>query len=333
LHYHRFTNSIFTDSIFYSIDYQTINLTSKDSLEATTHQINAPIAIHFPLLDDFLHFKMSANFYLARVDYEEGVNRGGGHVAQNFYRFSLYSELANSYEDFFHTFYLGIDYTTQGFSRKNSGFKEVEDDTDLDEFDSLLLNVKESASFKLVEFFYSKDGKKLVSHNLRQTILMGDLAKDEYMYQDLSNSVHLHLNKNLTLANLLNYSHEFSRLSRFQTSLNWKLDEYSTSFIHTYQKDRKSKIDNYLTLSIDTSYIKNYNLFADTNYDIENDFFKSWQVGWTMSKKCWDYRIAYREEIEPNSSAEGSTNKRGVYLTFNLYPLGSVKYDFVKESE
>jgi LPS-assembly protein len=153
------------------------------------------------------------------------------------------------------------------------------------------------------------------------------------MYQDLSNSVHLHLNKNLTLANLLNYSHEFSRLSRFQTSLNWKLDEYSTSFIHTYQKDRKSKIDNYLTLSIDTSYIKNYNLFADTNYDIENDFFKSWQVGWTMSKKCWDYRIAYREEIEPNSSAEGSTNKRGVYLTFNLYPLGSVKYDFVKESE
>jgi len=69
-HYHRFSNSILADNIFYSIDYKSTNYTSKDGFDATTHQIDAPIAIHFPLLNDFLHFKASENFYLAQIDYE-----------------------------------------------------------------------------------------------------------------------------------------------------------------------------------------------------------------------------------------------------------------------
>ena len=333
LHYHRFTNNIFADNVFYSIDYKGSNYVSKDGLDSITHQIDAPITIYFPLLDDFLHFKASENFYMAKVDYDEGVNSGGGHVFQNYHRFSLYTELAKPYDDFFHTIYLGMDYTIPGHSKKSDGFKEIEEDTNLDEFDSLLLNTKENISFNLVEYFYNEDGRKVLSHSLKQSIIMGSIATDEYRYQDLSNDIQLYFSSDLTLKNLLNYSHEFSRFSKFQTSFNWKIEEYSTNFIHTYQKDRNDEVDNYLTFSIDTNYIKNYNLFASLNYDIEDDYFKSWQVGWTMQKKCWDYRLSYREEIEPDSSTQGSTNKRGIYLTFNLYPLGGMTYDFTKETK
>ena len=332
-HYHRFSNNILSDNVFYSVDYQTTNFMSKDGFEAITHQIDAPITIYFPLLNDFLHFKASENFYVAKINYEDGSKSGRGNVIQNFHRFSLFTELAKPYESFYHTMYLGLEYTIPGESKKSDGFRMIEDDTSLDELKSLLLNTQENISINLIEFFYNKEGRKLASHSLRQSIVMGDLASDEYKYKDLSNNIHLYFSKSLTLSNLLNYSHEFSRFSKFQTSLNWKIEDYSASFIHTYQKDSKDKVDNYLTLSIDTHYIKNYNLFASMDYDAEDDYFKSWQVGWTMKKKCWDYRLAYREEIEPNSSSNGSTNKRGVYLTFNLYPLGGISYDFTKESK
>ncbi len=334
LHYHRFSNNILAENIFYSIDYKTTNLTSKDDLDAITHEANAPISIYFSFFDNFLHFKATENFYFAKVDYEDGAKEGDGHVVQNYHRLSLYTELAKPYEDFFHTMYLGLDYTIPGHDKKSDGFKEIEADSNLDEFDSLLLNTKENLSINLVEFFYNSEGRKVVAHTLRQTIMMGNLAVDEYKYQDLSNNIHLYFSKDLTLSNLINYSYEHSRFSKFQTSLNWKIDDYKAKFIHTYQKDnRDDDVDNYLTFSVDTDYVKNYNLFASLNYDVEDDYFKSWQVGWTMKKKCWDYRLTYREEIEPDSSSSGSTNKRGVYLTFNLYPLGGISYDFTKESK
>jgi len=331
--YHRFTNSILADNVFYSIDYKATNYTSKEKLDSVTHQINAPISIYFPLFDDLLHFKATESFYLASVDYDngDGINRGGN-IIQNFHRFSLYTELSKPYEDFFHTIYFGVDYTIPGNSQKSDGFEKMLDDPNFKESDSLVVNTKENIGFSLVEYFYDKDGEKLVTHSLRQTIIMGKLAIDEYKYKDLSNDIQFYFNKDLTLKNLFNYSHEFSRFSKFQTSLNWNIDDYKTSFIHTYQEDSDDEVDNYLTFLVDTHYIKNYNLFASVNYDIEEDFFKSWQVGWTMKKKCWDYRLAYREEIEPNSSTKGSINKRGVYLTFNLYPIGGISYDFTKEN-
>ena len=330
--YHRFTNSILADNIFYSIDYYTTNYTSEEKLDSVTHQVNVPISIYFPLFNDLLHFKATENFYLASVDYDDGVGTsGGGDIIQNFHRFSLYTELAKPYQDFLHTLYFGAEYTIPGNSKKSNGFETMLNDTDLNELDSLVVNTKENIGLNLVEYFYDINGKKLVAHTLRQSIIMGDLAKNEYKYTDLSNNIHFYFSNDLTLSNLLNYSHEYSRFSKFQTSLNWKIEDYSTHFIHTYQKDSDDEVDNYLTFSIDTHYIKNYNLFASMNYDIEADYFKSWQVGWIMKKKCWDYRLAYREEIEPDSSTSGSTNKRGVYLTFNLYPIGGISYDFIQE--
>ncbi|WP_024953942.1 LPS-assembly protein LptD [Sulfurospirillum arcachonense] len=334
-HYHRFTNSILADNVFYSVDYKTTNLTSKTDLDAITHQVDAPITIYFPLLNDFLHFKASENVHIAKINYERGLKEDDGSVVENFHTLSLYTELAKAYDNFFHTIYFGVDYTIPGNNKKSDGFIRIENDTSLDEFDSFFLNRRENLSINLVEYFYNSNGRKIVSHSLKQSIILDDLAADEYRYQDLSNDVQFYFSKDLTLKNLLNYSHKNARFSKLQTSLNWTLEEYSLSFIHTYQKDEQNEIDNYLTFSVNTDFVKNYNLFASTNYDIEEDYFKSWQVGLIMKKKCWDYRLTYREERTPKLTSAGSdsTNKKGVYLMFNLYPIGGVQYGFTKETK
>lgn len=282
-----------------------------------------------------MHFKFTENFYLANVDYDDGSgSSGGGHIVQNFHKLSLYTELAKPYENFSHTMYLGLDYTIPGNSNKSDGFKKMIADTDLDELDSLVLNTKENISLGLVEYFYNDNGRKIISHSLKQTIILGDLSLNEYKYLDLSNDLKFYATSDLTLKNLINYSHQFSRLSKFQTSLDWKLEEYKVSFIHTYQKDENDNTDNYLSFAVDTNYVENYNFFANTNYDIEDDYFKSWSIGWIMKKKCWDYKLTYKEERTPKLTSAGSdsTNKKGIYLTFNLYPIGGISYNFTRES-
>ena len=214
----------------------------------------------------------------------------------------------------------------------------MEEDEDIDELKSLSNDRRENVSLSLVEFFYDKSGRKLIAHSIRQSIILSDLATNEYKYADLANDIKIYFTDKLSLKNLFNYSHEYARFSKFQTSLDWKMEEYKLSFIHTYQNKReedKDVVDNYLTFNVETDYISNYNLFARTNYDIEDDYFKSWSVGWTMKKKCWDYRLSYKEERTPKLTSAGSdsTYKRGIYLTFNLYPIGGVSYDFTKESK
>ena len=228
-------------------------------------------------------------------------------------------------------------YTLPGSSRKSDGFKNLEtliESDALDELESILNKKREELTFNLEEYFYNTDGRKILGHSLSQSIILSDLASNEYKYLDLTNDLKFYYWENLTISNSLNYSHQFSRVSKFQTSLDWKLEEYKVGFIHTYQKDENDAVDNYLSFSIDTNYIKNYNFFANTNYDIEDDYFKSWSIGWIMKKKCWDYRLTYKEERTPKLTSAGSdsTNKRGIYLTFNLYPIGGISYDFTKES-
>jgi LPS-assembly protein len=340
LHYHRVTNNIFLDNIFYSVDYKSTNYTSKTGIEAKTHQVNAPISIYFPLLNDFLHFKFTENFYMAKFDYEEGVNGDGGSTIQNSHKFSLYTELAKSYEDFFHTLYLSTDYIVPGQSKKSDFFIELEDAmledptskdlVEVRETVSVVSNEEESLNLNLVEYFYNTSGEKILSHAMRQSLFFSDF---KYKYGDLENSLKVYFSKDLTIGNLLKYSHEHSRVSKFQTSVNLDIDEYKVAFLHTYLQDsRTDEKSNFLTFRLNTDYIKNYNFIAGMNYDIKDGFFKSWDAGWTMNKKCWNYRIVYREERTPNGSTDGYIKNRGVYLTFNLVPIGGIKYNFTKET-
>ncbi len=339
IQYHRFTNRIIHDKLFYSADYKMTNLTSKKGFNAVYHQLNIPISLHFTLLNEYIKFKLSENFYISEVNYTDKkvYETGNGNILQNYHSVQIYTELVKRYANFLHTLYFGIDYTHPGYSKKSDGFKYIEQSEDLDELKSISNNIKENLSLSLVEFFYNKNGKKLISHSLRQSIILGNLDSDEYRYRDLENNIKIYLN-NVTIKNTLLLSYEYARISKFQTSVDWKIDDYKFDFIHTYQIKREDNIDlrdNYLTFNAKTSYVKNYNFFTSLNYDMEDNYFKSWSIGWTMKKKCWDYKLTYKEDRTPKLTSAGSdsTNIRSVYLTFNLYPIGGVSYDFTKETK
>ena len=60
-----------------------------------------------------------------------------------------------------------------------------------------------------------------------------------------------------------------------------------------------------------------------------------WQSGIHYKRKCWDYSLIYKEDIEPKNTSAGIESKKsqGVSLYFSFYPLGEGSYDFAVEQD
>ena len=322
LHYHKYLDTVFMDKIYYFIDYKSTNYTREEGSNAFQNEITLPISIHFPLFEDYIHFKFSESFYLTRVDYSHhSLRENYGQFSKNYHTFSLYTDLAKSYEDFFHTLYFGVNYILPGISKRKGYFENyipINED-------------EESVNLDLVQYFYDNSGTKRVSHSVKQSFYYSDY---KYKYGDLENTIKVYLDNGLSISNILNYSHQYAKTSKVQTSISWAFDEYDFSLTHTHENSLGIEKTNFLSLDISTDYLSNYNFFAGLDYDMHDDFFKSWKIGWKYDKKCWNYILTYREDKTPKLTSSGSdvVNKKGVYLMFTIAQIGAVNYDFVKES-
>ena len=172
-----------------------------------------------------------------------------------------------------------------------------------------------------------------------------------YKYGDLENDLKYHVTEKISLGHNIHYSHEFSKISRNQISINYVDDIYSTSLRYTYQgttykentiykiiEDSTAKKDySYVTLYADSKYFTHYKVFTSIDYDVREDEFRSWALGFKKSLKCWDYSIQYKDTTTPKSTSStngiDSVNRQGIMFLFNLYPMGSVGYELSKESE
>lgn len=347
LHYHRFANSLMFDNLLYSVDYKTKNFYREAGVNAFQNELNAPLTFYFSFLDDYLHMNISENIYLSHVSYSNDANDGTyGQRFSNFHQFELFTDVAKAYENFFHTMQVGIEYIVPSIENSDGTWNY--------KYTSQLQNdliptqhVKETATFSLKEFFYNHEAEKKVSHSIKQMYY----ADYGYKYGDLENDVKYFVTEQLYLGNTINYSHEYSKLSRNQVSINYKDNIYATSLRYTNQDEAYRQntifvedIDNlsdlkknydYVTLYASTNYVPLYNIFASVDYDVNEENFRSWRVGFKKVTKCWDYSLQYRDTNTPKATSYGadSVNQKGVMLQFNFYPIGSAGYDFSTKTE
>ena len=336
LHYHHFSAPLLFDNLLYSVDYKAKNYEREEGITALQNEVDVPFSLYFSLLQDYVHVSISENIYASHIAYgNDDTQENEGKYWRNYHKISLYTELAKPYDNFYHTMYIGLDHI----------IPSKEDETGyLADFIALNTLAK-STSLTLKEFFYNEDAEKKVSHKLKQ-IYYDDY---EYKYGDLENDLKYHVSDKISLGHNLHFSHEYHKISRNQISINYADDLYATSLRYTYQDavykentiykvEEDSAVDkdySYVTFYADTKYFTHYNLFGSINYDVKEDEFKGWSLGFKKSLKCWDYSVQYRDTTTPKltSSSIDSVNKQGIMFMFNLYPMGSVGYEFSKESE
>ena len=336
LHYHHFTSPLLLDNVLYSVDYKAKNYDRQEGVTAFQNEVDAPFTLYFSLLQDYVHASVSENIYASHIAYgNDNTDDNEGKYWRNYHKFSLYTELAKPYDNFYHTMYIGLDHIVPS--------KEDEDGY-LADFIALNTLAK-STSLTLKEFFYNGDGEKKISHKLRQ-FYYDDY---DYKYGDLENDLKYHITEQVSLGHSLSYSNEYSKISRNQISINYSDELYTTSLRYTYQDSvykentiykviEDTSVDkdySYVTFYADTRYFTHYNVFGSINYDVKADEFRSWAFGFKKTLKCWDYSIQYKDTTTPKltSSSIDSVNKQGIMFQFNIYPMGSVGYEFSKESE
>lgn len=336
LHYHHFSNPLLLDNLLYSVDYKAKNYERKEGITAFQNELDAPFTLYFSLLEDYLHFSISENIYVSHISYgNDDTQENAGKYWRNYHKFSLSTELSKPYDNFYHTIYLELDQILPSKEDENGYIA-----------DFIALNtLAKSTSLTLKEFFYNEDGEKKISHKLKQ-IYYSDY---DYKYGDLENDLKYNITDKIYLGHNLYYSHEFSKVSRNQISINYADDIYSTSLRYTFQdKTYKentiykvsqdttlNKDYSYVTMYADSKYFTHYNVFTSVDYDVQDNQFRTWSLGFKKSMKCWDYSVQYREKVTPKltSSSIDSVNREGIMFLFNLYPMGSVGYEFAKESE
>ncbi len=322
IQYHRFTEPILLKNLLYSIDYKFNNYYRKVGVNAEQNEILLPVIFTFSLFKDYLDFSVSENVYMTHVDYTNELPAlQSGQYISNYHKFSLSTDLAKKYESFLHTISLSLDYIVPSFDDKKGYFA-----------DFITLNKEQkSINFQLEEFFYSNNGDLFLTHRLSQSYLFDTY---DYKYGDLLNELIYKFSDNLSLTNNLTYSHKDSQITEFQTGIKYKNELYSANLLHTYKHGPDKGDSNIISLKLSTDYFGRYNYFTNIDYDIKNGYTQDWEFGILMKKRCWDYKISYKENVTPilTSSGSNSVTRRGIYLTINFTPIGGIKYKFERDS-
>ncbi|MDR2100748.1 MAG: LPS-assembly protein LptD [Campylobacteraceae bacterium] len=316
--YHKFSDSFLANNIQYSADLQYHNYYRKTGLKAQQFEFQLPATLYWQMFDDALRFGISENIYFMRVDYGEiSGTEDYGQYFRNYHTLSSYTDLARAYENFFHKIYLGAEYIIPSFE-KQKGY------IDRNEFVPINTEEKQIA-FKFKQYFFDASGQKRLAHTLRQPYYF---KNNDYRYAPLENRVDLDITPFLSLSNELQYSHKDSDIIKSLSYVSYENSFAKFHLSHTYNKNEGN---NYAALAAESKIFKNSSIFAEIQYDIDGSFTKSWNAGFAQSKNCWDYKIVYKEDIAPKLTSSGkasSVDKRGIYLLFNLYPLGGVKYEY-----
>ncbi len=322
LQYHRFTEPILFKNLLYSIDYKFNNYYRKSGINAKQNEILLPVIFTIPLFENYLNFSVSENVYMTHINYtNESSALQSGQYVSNYHKFSLSTDLTKKYDDFLHTISLDLDYIVPSFDDKKGYFA-----------DFITLNKEQkSINFQLEEFFYSNKGDLFLTHRMSQSYLFDAY---DYKYGDLLNELIYKFSDNLNITNNLTYSHKNSQISEFQTGVQYKNNMYKANLLHTYKHGPDKGDSNIISIGLSTNYFSKYNYFTNIDYDLKNSYTQNWELGVTMRKKCWNYRISYKEHITPilTSSGSNSVTRRGIYLTINFTPIGGVQYKFEKDN-
>ena len=314
--YHKFTKELPWDGFLYSIDYKFKNSYRKKGTRAIQHELSLPITYNKSFFDEFVNFSATENLYYSRVKYHELNSSVADHANyfRNYHRFSLSSDLTKSYKDFTHNIQLDASYIIPSIDNKNGYFA-----------DFIPFNLeKKSIRLMFNEYLYNKEGFNFLTHRIKQNIY---LENSDNKLDDLENELIYKFSKDFYINNTLIYSHQLNKLKKIQSGIYYN-DNYNLLRLnHTYQDAPDSDDINYLTADFSRKIDRKYDVFAGIDYDFDQDFTKEWRLGWSMHKRCWDYKIRYSHNVTPSLTSGGteSLTRKTIYFYVKLANIGGVE--------
>jgi len=332
--------SQFLNHSLYSLNYNYKNLTRQVGITANQHELTIPLTFYWSFFDNFLGFKITENLYLSYIDFDntQKYQDENNFYLRHYHQIEVFTDLAKKYPNgFFHSVTFGANLILPDIERKK-GFYTPESNSDLkckvgevgevcefqreDKIDSTL-------ELKFSQYLHDSSGREIFFHKVFQPIIVenGKILK----FDILHNEFQYKFTDNLSFYNNLNLNYSTMILERFSSTLKYTKKDYNFDISHFKQIDNENIADNleFISTNLSFKFNEKYSLFGNYAFNLVTDSTRSWGLGYEMKKRCWNYKIRYKEEYRPvlTQNGAGSDKEKALYFLIELYPLGGFEYE------
>ena len=333
--YHHSLDSIFSN-VLYSFNYNYKNFVRKVGATAQQHELNLPITIYWNLFNNYLGLKVTENLYFSYLDFRDYNQESS--FFRNYHQIEIFTDLAKKYSNgYFHSVNFAADLTIpdietrKGFYKNTSlvPIEKIEDFEQEEKLDSTL-------ELKFSQYLHNRSGREIFFHKIFQPVIVedGKIIKPD----KLNNEFKFYFTKNFSFYNNLEYSFDVHQLKNTSSTLEYKNNDFLFNISHFKSKSNpiKNQNDNelfedyeFISTEIDFKFSDKYTFYGHYAYNLFDESLRSWGLGYEMRKRCWNYKINYKEEFRPVLTQNGvkSDKEKMLYFMIELYPLGGFEYE------
>ncbi|HIC10081.1 MAG TPA: LPS-assembly protein LptD [Campylobacterales bacterium] len=332
LQYHYGLQSLFSH-LLYSFDYNYKNYVRKVGTTANQHEINIPITLYWNFLDDYLKFIITEHLYGSYIEFDntDRYRDTKNYYFRYYHQIGLFTDISRKFRNgLFHSIDFGADLLIPDREKKRGFYTPISQDSDCKPGEPCEFQIKEkidsSLELKFSQYLYNRNGREIFSHKLREPIAVADgkIEKLEYLYNEFLWKIF----PSLSLYNSLDYKFTNGKVMRSSATFKYEKDRDSFDISYFLKRDEEEEKLESISSSFTTAIGSRYSLFANYSYDITDKAVRSWGLGYEMKKRCWNYKLEYREDIVPISQTEGTDSRKNsmVYFMIELFPLGGFDY-------
>jgi LPS-assembly protein len=336
LQYHKSINSV-SPFILYSMDYNFKNLYRTTGTIATQHEGTIPIVFHASFFNEYLRVRLTENFYGSYINFDktQQYRNEENFYLRHYHQLEIFSDLSRKYDETFHSTNFGLNIVVPDFEYKSGFYSPEENDEEVScevgqpcEFqtEDRIEGILEAKFTQYIHF--NKSGAELLYHKMTQPINFVDGKFHEF--GEFENEVRWQITKKLSLYNSIIYSHSRDLFEQVSSTLELVGDRFTFDISHFYKNELLEERMQFVSNNLAVKVGEKSEVFGHYSYDIEKDSTRSWGGGYSMKKRCWNYKVSYRQEYHPILTTTGTATIRDdmVYFLIELYPLGGFEYEF-----
>ena len=335
---HHYQNTVFGwNALQYSADYRFNHFFTESGRHIQFQEVNFPLTFYSSFFDDYLKFSISENLYYSYSSYmhmddileANNVNDDYYSLFRNYHTIDLYSDLARSYGDQFHTMQLRVTYNKPSFSsEKGSTIEEI----------SVLRSPRENLVMSVINYLYDEKGSEYLYYRIAQPILYEPIEEGDLRYNrygDIEQEVRFKFWDYYEIYTDLFFSYYLHSVSSATSYIKYTHPDYDIMIDHFYKETlNEGRTSDFFSLHGTYRSEEGNDWYANISYDNLNSKMSRWGVGVHLFRNCWDLDVGIRDEIKPIlTSAEEADSIHNItfYFKINLVPFGEYQHAFEQE--